>query len=230
MSGEKLTKASIMNGVDCVSSKVVANNTVEYRRENGDRVIRFQHADILTFHADGAVTATTGGWKRKVTKDRLNQFLDSAYFHIVKGTWYMSHKGKEYPYSDGIHIGVQGNVSGCESVRNIKRDNTLRKLIKRYCDKVRSLEKLPEPSAGDCWYCSMHTIDNGESLGDAFNDSSHIVDHVRKTYIHGSLILNAMRHKERNDFVIAMAFQRKDFRDIVVHDVRSYLKHKLNLA
>lgn len=37
------TKAEIMEGLEATKSKLVANNTVEYFRPNGNRVIRLHH-------------------------------------------------------------------------------------------------------------------------------------------------------------------------------------------
>jgi hypothetical protein len=38
----------------------------------------------------------------------------------------------------------------------------------------------------------MHT-DKGESLGDVSGDKSHILSHIQEGYLHGSLIINALK-------------------------------------
>jgi len=66
------TKRQIMAGVNCTSSSIVDHNTVEYERENGDRVIRLHLTDIVTFRPDGTIMLNSGGWKTITTKTRMN--------------------------------------------------------------------------------------------------------------------------------------------------------------
>jgi len=233
--GTRMTVAQVMDGVEHLSRKKVAGNTVEYHRANGDRVVRFYKTDILTFSADGAIVFDTGGWKTKTTKERINRFLPTGLMlYSDRGTWYL-YQGAGYPsktasgsrhvYADGIKVSGDGGVTGTGSE---KKQNAMKKLIARYCEKIKKLESLPMPDSGDCWYCCMKTAD-GKTLGESV-ENSHIIEHVKESYVHGSLILNAMKSRETSEFVISSAFHRGDFRDWVIRDVRSYLKRNLGLA
>ena len=56
----KRSKSEIMAGVESVSSKIIDNNTVEYYRENGDRVIRLHLTDVVTFKSNGDIILDSG--------------------------------------------------------------------------------------------------------------------------------------------------------------------------
>ena len=225
------TKAQIMSGVeDSVSSRIVANNTVEYKRENGDRVIRLHETDILTFHANGATTINDGGWRTATTKERINRFLDGRSVYSDRGSWVLNVNGTTHVYKDGITIGKRGGVSGAGDANE---ERMLKRMIKRFCDKMRNMAVLPLPSSGDCWYCAMKTED-GTPLGDV-DAKSHALGHLKEVYVHGSLIVNALRFSGHSDFVIQLVFDRKEriarsYRDFAIRAIRKYFKHSLNLS
>ena len=104
------TKTQIMEGVEAKESKIVGNNTVEYIRPDGTKVIRFHHTDILEFPAPEEVVFNTGGWKTVTTKQRMNEFQNLATIIQHKGLWYITtHKdifdpNNYTPYFDGIKI------------------------------------------------------------------------------------------------------------------------------
>lgn len=107
----KETKAEIMAGVECVESKVVAPNTVKYRRENGDVVIRLHHTDIITRKPNGDIILNSGGWRTVTTKDRMNEYMGHGLsISQHKGVWtlhvpWQAHKAAgPYLYADGMVI------------------------------------------------------------------------------------------------------------------------------
>lgn len=55
-------------------TRKVANNTYLQRRSEGRLAVKLHNTDILTFHPDGSVVFTTGGWKTMTTKERMNRF------------------------------------------------------------------------------------------------------------------------------------------------------------
>ena len=107
-------------------SRKVAHNTVLHGALGAAESIalRLHSTDILTFHRDGSVTATSGGWKTSTTKDRLNSFLPHGWrVYQDKGVWYWSRRtldtsdpeggckpapGYGTPFTDGDRIGPRG--------------------------------------------------------------------------------------------------------------------------
>lgn len=77
------TVAQIMEGIDGVlRAKLVAPNTVEYWKKDEydtpERIIRFHHTDILTFHPSGNVTVRMRGFDTASTRCRINEFGESV--------------------------------------------------------------------------------------------------------------------------------------------------------
>jgi hypothetical protein len=72
MLGIRRTKAEIMRDIEHTSARVIGNNTVRYKRANGDIVIRYHLTDILTRTPNGNLILNTGGWRTYTTKARLN--------------------------------------------------------------------------------------------------------------------------------------------------------------
>ena len=68
------TKREMMEGVEAKEAKIIANNTVEYIKPDGTKVIRLHHTDILEFPPRGGVIFNSGGWKTVTTKSRMNEF------------------------------------------------------------------------------------------------------------------------------------------------------------
>ena len=56
------SKAEIMLNVECSESKIIDNNTIEYTKMNGVKVIRLHLTDIITFPKMGGVIRSA--WKR----------------------------------------------------------------------------------------------------------------------------------------------------------------------
>jgi hypothetical protein len=225
------TKAEIMEGVDCKESKIVGNNTVEYIRPDGVRVIRLHRTDIITFPKRGGVILNSGGWKTVTTKARMNEHQPECMITQEKGLWYITtsldphhDRNSRVPFFDGIKI-KDGTVINPRNSAHRKEQSLLRQ-IKSYCNTVKKLDVLPVPSAGDCWYCSMHTKDN-TTLGDAFEDTSHLLGHLKEKYIHGSLIFNALENAGYREpgFIFQM-----DHRDSIVRAISRYFKSKLSMV
>ena len=85
--------------------KILENNTIEYFRSNGERVIRLYRTDIVTFSPDGhSVTLDSGGYRTATTKDRMNRYSGFTISRI-KRSWYID----GVPYYDGITI-VDGKL------------------------------------------------------------------------------------------------------------------------
>jgi hypothetical protein len=108
-----------------------------------------------------------------------------------------------------------------------KQADRYKKLIKAYCDKLAAMETIPMPDDGDCWYCYMREVKTGKTLGECTGDTYHLVEHLKKQYIHGSLIMNALVAAGYRDpgLVVHM-----DLRSNIVRAVRRYFKRALGLV
>ena len=227
----KRTKAEIMEGVEYKEAKIIENNTIEYIRPDGVKVIRLHRTDIITFPKRGGVILNTDGWKTVTTKDRINTYNGECTVIQDKGLWYVTTSLHPYqdrflriPFFDGIKI-KDGTVINPKKSAHRKEQSLLRQ-IKAYCDKVKKLDVLPIPDGGDCFYCSMQTTE-GTSWGDTSGNTSHLREHLKEKYIHGSLIFNALKNAGYTD--PRVIFQM-DMRDSIVRAIKKYFKFKLGLV
>lgn len=226
------TKGDILSGVNqvVVRSKFVDNNTVEYFTPDNRRVIRLHDTDILVFLPDGSYSVDTGGWRTVTTKDRINKFSRYRVWSD-RGTWKTTDAtGNEYVFFDGIRYTPEGKVqNSAGSGKEEKRIKILKKKIDNYCVELKKLDVFPEPSAGDCWFCSM--FERG-----GMGSQDHLEEHLNETYIHGSLIYNAMKDAGYRDEGIALmtgwgSAKGKPFaKDNVHRAVRRYFKRRLAIA
>lgn len=229
------SKKSIMDGVEDVkSSKLIMNNTVRYERNDGAIVIRLHHTDIIV-KKDGNVSLYTGGWKTVTTKDRLNNCTENIYVYQEKSIWYVQTPKETVQFFDGITIDAKGNILNPRKERIQKRvqkeTKDWLKKISKYCKKVSELPEIPIPNAGDCWFCLM--FDKKPELQEKPTaNSDHIMEHLNEQYIHGSIILNAMKDAGYQDTAIAMVFnsESKYPRDIIVRAIRRYFKKRLGIG
>lgn len=226
----KSTKAQIMEGVEYKEAKIINNNTVEYTRLNSVRVIRLHHTDIMEFPKLGGVILNSGGWKTVTTKERINEYNGECTLIQDKSIWYISTSNNPYqdkdswiPFFDGIKIKDRKVVNPKKSTH--RKEQVLLKRIQKYCKELKELPELPQPSNGDCWYCSLKDTD-GKTFGD-MGDNDHLISHLNEKYIHGSLIVNALEFAGYNN--PAFMF-RMDDRDSIVQAVRKYFKSKLGLV
>lgn len=78
MQANPQTKAEIMAGIEnVVSSKKIANNTIQYKLADGTEVIRLHNTNIFTKYKNGRIVLNTDGWLTPTTKDRLNNYTDA---------------------------------------------------------------------------------------------------------------------------------------------------------
>lgn len=207
------TKSEIMaNAGGYMNARIVAPNTVEYFRTNGDKVIRLHQTDIMVVSPRGKITLHAGGWQTVTTRERLNRYLPAGFsISQVKGIWYLN----STPYRDGMTIGPRGKISGGGSVA---RACKLLDQVNRYCAKVKALETLPMPDGGDCFICRMPEPDCIQS-------------HLDEGYIHGTILVNALRWAGYRD--AGIGFYMRDAprqRTSLISALRRYLKSRLGLA
>ena len=196
------TKKQIMAGVDCIESRIVDYNTVEYRRENGDRVIRLHLTDIVTFRPGGKIVLNSGGWKTITTKTRMNDQIGPWHIWQEKNEWYLARgyrfddpAREHYHYHDGIVLDGDSCDGKLYDKALIKERNKYRRRVKAYAaDFIAALREgnVPPPGAGDCWLCSM--IDKDDvSWGEHSRNDDHVRSHIEEKYYVPSLLMRAIK-------------------------------------
>lgn len=178
--------------------------------------LRLHSTDILTFHRNGSVTATSGGWKTSTTKDRLNSYLPHGWrVYQDKGVWYWSRRttthgsngeidvtvspGSGTPFTDGDRIGPRGALLAQATASAAQDALRLRRQILKFAKLCADRLPLPQPGAGDCLSC--------QSEQDGHNGSTaHLISHMDEGYAVPSLVLRALREAGESHNVIAAAF------------------------
>lgn len=195
-------------------------NTLKYALRDGDFLIeflRYQDTDIIRWNADGSIVLNSGGWRTVTTKSRFNEHLPLIQVWQTRGVWYVGTAAGTFEYYDGMVINPDGTVIDTGSVESDRvKDYTKR--INRFALLITD-DNLPVPNAGDCWYCSMIGGD----------DCEHLESHIDEGYVHGSLLVNAMRHVGYNDDQISVHYSMK-LGDTFRRAVRKFLKSKFNIA
>lgn len=239
------SKKAIMAGVEHDKARLVANNTVEYWRGD-DKVYRLHNTDIVTILADGRIILDSGGWQTVTTKERMNRYAGLWTIFSDRGAWYVSLRladfsNERFPFADFIVLSPDGTVVGAGSTVDIMR---IKREVAAYCKLIREAETLPLPNGGDCWYCSMFDKQaprglygrsptaEGHKPGAKVADPDHLHAHCREGYIHGALIVNAMRwagYADEGIQIMAFGTDKGRGRDIVVRAVRRYLLRQFGL-
>lgn len=218
------SKKVLLAGVQgVVKSKVIGCNTLELEYDNGNRAIRYHNTDVITTFPNGDKTLTSGGWRTVTTKLRFN---DSGFrVWTNKGVWYITEPAtsKVIPFFDGITFDAAGNVKGNSYIVDFAKIKAVKKQIAKYIKLVDTLNPIPFPSNGDCWYCAMKTQE-GKSLGDAFKDTDHLENHLEEGYIHGSIIFNALKEKGYREPALIM---RMNCKTSIKSALRRYLSRRL---
>lgn len=233
------TKADILSKVTkpVLSSKIVANNTLEIQYEDGTQAIRLHDTNIIIYdHKD--MILNSGGWRTKTTKDRINDYIDYAFTIIQrKSQWYLFNKDKqeiESVFYDGITIDTIHHIIK----KPMKEDKTTSKYIKlidTYCKKLSSnidtkkdyLKNLVNNIGGDCLYCCNKEIKTGLPLGDITNNKEHLISHLQQKYFMGSLILNALADRGYKDPMFIIQIGAKES---IIRAIKQYFKKRLGIA
>lgn len=215
--------------------KIICRNTFRFTQD-GETVIRLHSTDIVRKLADGSVVLNCGGWKSATTKDRMNSHLPAGYrLSQERGVWSVN----GVPYFDGMNIPYDVVKPQKASAKAEKTDLALRASIRKFVAKCDKFECLPAPSSGDCWFCSMVVSspekDKGKSLGDASGNHTHIREHVKQGYLHGSLILNALKWAGYRDPSLIWQMSNADLKrgekpSMVKRALKRYLYRQCGLA
>lgn len=231
------TMAQMMRNTTHVGRpKLIANNTVRYESRSADGGLeirwRLHHTDVVVRSHNEACepvyTLNSGGWQTLTTKDRINQYSPARVFSD-RGVWYVANGGwdrdSRVPFYDGIRVNADGlpidppRIDPSDAVKSLKRK------ISKFCALVDTVDELPKPDSGDCWHCMMRTK-SGETLGDSIGDTEHLMSHIDEGYLHGSLLVNAMRSRGYRDEQIGVHYHL-NIRDTFKRALRHYLLTKL---
>lgn len=218
------------------AAKRIGNNTWRYPVEGGE-AIRLHRTDIVTLYQSGVTILDSGGYRSVTTKERMNCY--SPYrVYSDKGNWFVSDGSRVAPFYDGMKLPAAFDKP---KVSEVEQHAALRQEIAHFARLVLTVETVPLPDAGDCWYCSMFQAmpprdakrmeyrQPGERLD---GDMEHLREHIREKYLHGSLIVNALRWAGYGDVGIGLYFQHSDqwARKIMQRALRRFLSRQLGIS
>ena len=194
----------------CKLSRKVGNNTYLIRNSGvaGDSIhLNLHDTYIITWYADGRTELNSGGWRTVTTKARMNEFIEGYSISQNRGQWYVSHRNPKYNgtcgmpywiedclYDDGMIFNPDGTITGGEPIGKVKELLRLRRKVNKFATayiKAFQAGEVPAPSAGDCFYCGMRTVDGNKPLGECTHDTDHILSHIEENYFVPSLLYRA---------------------------------------
>jgi hypothetical protein len=212
----KKRKGELLSNTNNVkNSKFIANNTLRINYNDGSSSIRLHNTDVVTFQVNGNIVLNSGNWRTPTTKERINRFSPTR-ISQNKGLWYLRDGNLFY---DNCIINSAGNLIS-KPVNNTKFENQAKKLKKQindYCNLI-TKDNIPVPSSGDCWLCMF--------MDPAGKDNSHLLSHIKEKYLHGSIIVNAMKETGYSDIGISLHFHSKNI-NTLKRSVRKYLQKRL---
>jgi len=217
----------------------IGNNTTLINR--GDRIaVKLHETDIITYWPNGHAVLESGGWRTSTTKARFNSWLPLGFaISSDHGEWSVYRYGvKVATYADGLTIGPRGGIHGALGVKESKARKTLKQNIRKYAQLCTDSIPLAMPGDGDCWYCYMVT-DDGQTLGAATEDTSHLLSHMDEGYVVPSLVWRALTEagwSPDEQVIHAIVFGQTELgsfasiaKDAVKKSVVKFMRHRFNL-
>jgi hypothetical protein len=204
--------------------KRIAHNTYRYTTTGGSVVTRLHTTDIHILRPDGAQVINSGGFRTSTTKERLNRYTKGYAIYSGKGSWIVRDlaTGETLPFLDNMVLpdAFNSEVFKAKAIADDKAAAQLKKKISKF---LKLVDKgVPEPSNGDCWCCLMF-----EAGDPSKGDSEHLLNHIDESYLHGSLIINALLWAGYDKTKLGYVYTHKD---IVKRALRRYLKRRLGLT
>jgi len=166
---------------------------------NDTVVMRLVDTPIIGWRPNGDIQINTNLWRTRTTKRRFNDYLPSEwYVYSRQGIWYIRHgdwdNGTTYVFADNMTLHPDGTVRGAATLEETEKLKALPRQInvyaKGFVDALAAGE-IAEPSAGDCWHCSMKS-QTGKTLGDEVGTGDHLRSHIEEGYYVPSLLANAI--------------------------------------
>lgn len=167
--------------------KKLGYSTFQFIDADGAENIQHHKTVIVRKLANGQTVLNSGGHRSMTTKEKINQY--SGYqVNARDGLWYVSGAQGSCLFYDGMILPDAFRAPKDDS--DITAHNVaMKKRIKKFVELIDG-KNNPKPSSGDCWLCCMRTADGKPALGD---DTGHLLEHLQEGYLHGSLIVNALR-------------------------------------
>lgn len=207
----------------CASFEARVKKSVGNTRTDGETLYLHDNA-IAQWREDG-LYITNAGWPTVTTKERLNG-LKGVSISQAKSRWYLN--GEQW---NGAWVKVDGfksNVPQSEDEKIQRMKKAIATYSKRYT------KPYPMPSGGDCWFCAFtDTKDNKKSMGDLSQNHEHLLEHLgiahddSEVYVHGSMIVNAMREAGYRDEQIGFHLHGMGSEDTIPRAIRKYLTKRL---
>ena len=94
-------------------------------------------------------------------------------------------------------------------VISVQKKSNIREMLRHYISLINP-DRLPIPTNGDCWDCLFRDKD-GRCMGDLIPKSTHLISHLRSSYLFGSILVNSMRDNGYTDDQIRTAYKEKDY-------------------
>lgn len=255
----RLTLAQIVpDDLAPVSRKKAGHNRALWTDERGVQHFRLIGTDVVSYDpARGAVTVDTGGFATPTTRKAIGEafgalgltpqrvWKDGAYQTVREGllpgaraaVWGASQKG------DGASFLRLGEGKGFRFLRRLElrvKDGeaelertdadgpalaealALSKQIKAFVKLIGDDAPLPQPSSGDCWGCLAEA--NGAETG-----LGHLRSHLDEGYLHGALIVNALRAAGVTDQQLPFVWRHWGH-DRIRRMVSRYLRRRFGLS
>lgn len=233
----------LSKGRNPLRRKLPGKETTLVKYNDGRIAVQYWATSIVTYYEDGTIVLNTEGYRTFTTKGKMNEYLPNAYgVSQNKNIWYVSNGQKAELYEDGLTFRPDGTMTGFAPEGAEKKQTKLNKAIAKYAnDYVTELMAghIPQPSAGDCWFCSMKDAKTGKPLGDTTHDDEHLRSHIEEKYYVPSLIFNVLAESGSmwDKQAVQSAIFNQDF-DMLIGGVenrlkkmiRRYIRARLDLA
>lgn len=227
------TKQQILSGMeneeDIIKSRLVQGNTVEVAFKDGTKVIRFHATNIVTI-GDDKVVLTSGGYRTSTTKERLISHCPFILDLWQKNNiWYIGYNDQIILFYDGIIFDLEGTLLSELREDPKKKVAQIKRKITKFVNLLDGIDKIPQPSGGDCWDCMMVVADGkdkGTAMGDAFNNHEHLHSHMEQEYMVGSMLATAMREAGFRDDQIGFHYMKNESHAFK-RSLRKYLTKRL---
>lgn len=197
------------------TKKKLDNNT--YLHENGEDcfAIVLHDTAIVTFTKCGRVILHSGGWRTKLTKERMNRYLPPGYMvYSKRGVWYLGAgacgKDSEWVFKDGITIilgkkGKHDKVVMAGDEDTIKRTNKLKRKIdehaKGYVEALTSFN-MPSPG-GDPWIPLQDNAGRPMKV-----EKTILFDYTTEHYYPSNVLKAALEYGHYNSLIVMDAVAR----------------------
>jgi len=200
-------------------------------RRDGD-IIYIQHFDtpILQFFKNGKVIYSTGGWKTKTTKDRLNAY-GPLNIYANSGLWWVGDfKNPIGVYKDGMAY-HNGKLYNTATKNEINKYNALKKesmeYMKNFIQAAFNGEVAVDTHA-DCLYCQMGRFEPQET--------SHVISHIEEGYFVTSMLYHGLKITGTGPFLCSIVRDalvgtiHENYKDIAKTTMKSALSKIINRA